>query len=115
MASANAPDRPDRRRDLVVIGASAGGVEALKRVVVGLPADLAAAGLAAIKANGGAAAVQSPADAMYPGMPLSALTNVVADAVVPSERIGETIAAIVRGEDVPKAVRGDRAQAASSS
>jgi two-component system chemotaxis response regulator CheB len=206
MVSPNAGDALDRRRDLVVIGASAGGVEALKRVVEGLPADLAAsvcvvlhiapgnpsalapilqragqlpcrgaederplkrgeivvaqpdrhlviedgrarltvgprenghrpsvdvlfrtaaaarhhrvvgvvlsgtrddgaAGLAVIKANGGAAVVQSPAEAMYPGMPLSALNNVVADAVVSSDLIGETIAAIVRGEELPEAVR----------
>ena len=38
---------------------------------------------------------------MYPGMPASALANVAVDAVVPSELIGETIAAIVKGEELP--------------
>jgi two-component system chemotaxis response regulator CheB len=186
------------RRELVVIGASAGGVETLKRVVAGLPADLAAAicvvlhispespsalapildragplpcraatdgqelqhghvlvappdkhlvvddrrakltdgprerghrpavdtlfcsaaqalgsavigvvlsgnrddgaaGLSAIKATGGAAIVQDPAEALFPGMPASALARVAADAVAPSSMIARIITAMVNG------------------
>jgi two-component system chemotaxis response regulator CheB len=191
-----------RNRDLVVIGASAGGVETLKRVVGGLPADLGAAicivlhiapdspsllarilsrsgplpcqsaqdgdrlrvgeilvappdrhlvveddrvlvttgprenghrpavdvlfrtaavakerrvigvvlsgtrgdgavGLAAVKAHGGATIVQDPSEALYPGMPVSALAHVAVDAVVRSELVADTIVAMVRGEDLP--------------
>jgi two-component system, chemotaxis family, protein-glutamate methylesterase/glutaminase len=187
------------RRDLVVIGSSAGGVDALKRVVAGLPPDLAAtvcivlhvapsspsllarilarsgrlacrqaedgeplrlgeilvappdrhlvieedhvrltagprehghrpavnalfrsaahaadgrvvgvvlsgnqndgtAGLAAIKAHGGVAIVQDPEDALYPGMPASAVANVVVDAIVRSEDVAAAIAAMVNPE-----------------
>ena len=193
-------DETDLRRDLVVIGASAGGVETLKRVVSGLPADLPAAvcivlhlapgspsslarilgragplscyqaadgdslrhgeilvappdrhlviednrvrltsgprenghrpavdalfrsaaderdgrvvgvvlsgsrddgtaGLAAIKAHGGVTIVQDPNEAMYGGMPASAIANVVVDTVVPSEEIAGAIAAMVRTDD----------------
>lgn len=42
MAGPAASADPPRRRELVVIGASAGGVEVLKDVVAGLPADLPA-------------------------------------------------------------------------
>jgi two-component system chemotaxis response regulator CheB len=61
--------------------------------------DDGTAGLAVIKAEGGAAIVQSPEEAMYPGMAESALANVVVDAVVPSDQIGEAIAAIVNGKE----------------
>ena len=194
-------DDPPRGRDLVVIGASAGGVETLKRVVAGLPADLPAAvcivlhiapstpsslahilqragplncrqavegdylhhgeilvaapdrhlvieddhvrltsapaenghrpavdalfrsaaaehdgrvvgvvlsgsrndgteGLAAIKARGGATIVQDPDEALYRGMPASALANVAVDTVAPSPEIASAIAAMV-GSDAP--------------
>jgi two-component system, chemotaxis family, protein-glutamate methylesterase/glutaminase len=69
--------------------------------------DDGAAGLASIKAAGGAAVVQSPTDAMYPGMPTSALANVAVDAVVPLVRMGQTIAAIVRGDDLPEDARAN--------
>jgi two-component system chemotaxis response regulator CheB len=63
--------------------------------------DDGTAGLAAIKAEGGAAIVQDPSEAMYPGMPTSALNHVAVDAVVPSSQIASTIAAMVNGEDLP--------------
>jgi two-component system chemotaxis response regulator CheB len=195
-------DRAEGRHDLVVIGASAGGVEALRRVVAGLPADLAAtvcivlhmapstpsalphilqrssvmrcrsaqnddplepgqilvappdrhlvvedshvclsvgprenghrpavdalfrsaaaargervigvvlsgtrddgaAGLAVIKASGGAAVVQDPAEAMYAGMPRSALASTQVDAVVSSDRVAEVVIAMVNGDRLP--------------
>ncbi|MGZ4247261.1 MAG: chemotaxis protein CheB [Solirubrobacteraceae bacterium] len=43
MASTAVPDGLGHERDLVVIGASAGGAETVKRVVAGLPGDLPAA------------------------------------------------------------------------
>ncbi|HEY1518573.1 MAG TPA: chemotaxis protein CheB [Solirubrobacteraceae bacterium] len=200
--------RSDAHRDLVVIGASAGGVEVLSRVVKGLPADLRAAvcivlhispgspsmlahilgragelpcvpagdgdrlregvilvappdrhlaiedghvrltvgprenghrpsidilfrsaaaaldsrvvgvvltgnrddgsaGLAVIKASGGATIVQDPNEAMYAGMPTSAIAHVAVDAIVPSALVASTIAAMVEGHDPPPgAVRG---------
>jgi len=61
-----------------------------------------AAGLASVKAHGGAAIVQDPGEALYPGMPANALAHVAVDAVVPSELIADTIAAMVRGEDPPR-------------
>jgi two-component system chemotaxis response regulator CheB len=74
-------------------------------VVLSGTRDDGAAGLAGIKARGGAAVVQSPEDAMYPGMPVSALESVTVDAIVPSTLIGKTIAAIVRGEPLPADAR----------
>jgi two-component system chemotaxis response regulator CheB len=201
-----ARSRNSATRDLVVIGASAGGVETLKRVVADLPADLPAAvcivlhiapdspsmlaeilsragplpahpaddgeglrhgeilvappdrhlvledehvhlsvgprenghrpavdalfrsaaeargsrvigvvlsgtrgdgsvGLAAVKANGGATIVQDPSEALYGGMPASALARVAVDAVVPSELVAQTIVAMVRGEDPPPSAK----------
>jgi two-component system chemotaxis response regulator CheB len=62
--------------------------------------DDGTAGLAAIKAAGGAAVVQDPDDALYSGMPANALAQVAADAVVPSAEIAQTITAIVKGDEV---------------
>jgi two-component system chemotaxis response regulator CheB len=61
--------------------------------------DDGAAGLAAIKASGGAALVQDPDEALYPGMPTSALASVAVDAVVPSAQIAQTLSAMVRGQN----------------
>jgi two-component system chemotaxis response regulator CheB len=64
-----------------------------------------ALGLAAVKAGGGATIVQDPAEALYAGMPSTALAHVAADAVVPSELVAETIVAMVKGEDPPTGAR----------
>jgi two-component system, chemotaxis family, protein-glutamate methylesterase/glutaminase len=77
--------------------------------------DDGAAGLAAIKAGGGATIVQDPDEAMYPGMPASALANVAVDAVVPSPLIAPTVCAMVTGQHPgPGARNGDTAQSSES-
>ena len=63
--------------------------------------DDGSAGLAAIKASGGATIVQDPSEAMYAGMPASAIAHVAVDAIVPSAFVASTIAAMVKGEDPP--------------
>jgi two-component system chemotaxis response regulator CheB len=74
-------------------------------VVLSGTRDDGAAGLAAIKASGGAAIVQDPDEAMYSGMPTNALALVAVDAVVPSRLIAQTVSAMVRGES-PSPGRG---------
>ncbi len=69
--------------------------------------DDGSAGLAVIKASGGATIVQDPKEAMYPGMPASAIANVAVDAIVPSELVASTIAAMVKGEDPPPGAASD--------
>ena len=63
--------------------------------------DDGTAGLAVIKAHGGCAVVQDPEDALYAGMPASAIANVSVDAIVRSSRIADTVAAMVNGGDIP--------------
>lgn len=60
-----------------------------------------AVGLAMVKSCGGATIVQDPAEALYAGMPTTALAHVAVDAVVPSELVAQTIAAMVLGEYPP--------------
>ncbi len=69
--------------------------------------DDGSAGLALIKASGGATIVQDPKEAMYPGMPASAIANVAVDAIVPSQLVASTIAAMVKGEDPPPGASSD--------
>jgi two-component system chemotaxis response regulator CheB len=70
-------------------------------VVLSGTRDDGTAGLAVIKAHGGMAIVQDPEDALYPGMPASAIANVAVDAVVPSARVAEAIVALVAGDRTP--------------
>jgi two-component system chemotaxis response regulator CheB len=74
-------------------------------VVLSGTRDDGSAGLAAIKAAGGATIVQDPDDALYSGMPTSAIANVTVDAIVPSAALALTIAAMVTGEDPPPEAR----------
>lgn len=66
-------------------------------VVLSGTLDDGAAGLAAVKAAGGVAVVQDPGDAMYPGMPRSALDRVDADHVVPSSSIAPLLVSLADG------------------
>lgn len=71
--------------------------------------DDGTAGLMAVQSAGGLAVVQDPDDAMYPGMPSSALRHVQADHVVP---LGEIPGLLVRrvGEPVQQRGAGRMAQ-----
>ena len=53
------------------------------------------AGLYAIKAAGGIAVVQDPADSLVPNMPQSAIANVAVDHVVPAAAIGALLVRLV--------------------
>ena len=50
--------------------------------------DDGTAGLMAIKRCGGVTVVEDPADAAYPGMPVSAIDNVDVDFCVPMAQMG---------------------------
>jgi len=53
--------------------------------------DDGTAGLVAVKRQGGVAVVQDPEDALYPGMPRSAIANVEVDHILPLEKIGNAL------------------------
>lgn len=57
--------------------------------------DDGAAGLEAIKAQGGSALIQDPADALFPGMPLSARERTVVDHARPAAELGPLISELV--------------------
>src|SRR5262245_27678364 len=71
-------------------------------VVLSGALDDGTAGLAAVKSRGGLAVVQVPGDALYPGMPDSALEHVRVEHVVPTSDMGELLARIT-AEPAPEA------------
>lgn len=64
--------------------------------------DDGTAGLRAVKQRGGLAVVQHPADALYPGMPSSAIANVTPDYVLPLARIGDLLIELARTPAPPE-------------
>ncbi len=107
-------------RDLVAIGTSAGGVEALLQMARKLPPDFSAAvlvtihmsahhrltrrcrfgdgasGLWALNQCGGISVVQDPKDAKFAEMPLNALTRLMPDHVAPLADIPALLHNLVR-------------------
>jgi len=71
-------------------------------VVLSGQLDCGTAGLLAIRARGGLAIVQDPAEATFPGMPSNALKHVQVDHVLPAKKIGMLLARIA-GAPVPEA------------
>jgi two-component system chemotaxis response regulator CheB len=64
-------------------------------VVLSGTLDDGTAGLLAIKARQGLAIAQNPDEALFPGMPLSAVRNVAVDHVVPLSEMGKVIGRLV--------------------
>jgi two-component system, chemotaxis family, protein-glutamate methylesterase/glutaminase len=65
-------------------------------VVLSGTRDDGTAGLGRIKARGGVALVQDPAEALYDGMPRSAIQDVVVDEVLPTAELAERLIEIAR-------------------
>jgi two-component system chemotaxis response regulator CheB len=63
-------------------------------VVLSGALDDGTAGLVAIRARGGPAIVQDPADALYSGMPVNALEHVAVDHVLPAAAMGGLLARV---------------------
>lgn len=66
-------------------------------VVLSGTRDDGTAGLRVIKDHGGSAIVQDPDEALYGGMPSSAIAHVRVDRIVPSDQVAEAIVAMVGG------------------
>ncbi len=88
--------------------AIAAGSNAIGVILTG-SLDDGTAGLLAIKNRGGFTIVQDPEDAVYPGMPRSALEHVDVDVCVPLDRITQEIVKAVNqhGRARPRAVPED--------
>ncbi len=83
-------------------------------VVLSGSQDDGAAGLAVIKSRGGAAVVQDPNEALYAGMPTSAIASVDVDAIVPSGLVADTVTALIMGQRLPARTQHDGVAQADS-
>jgi two-component system, chemotaxis family, protein-glutamate methylesterase/glutaminase len=75
--------------------------------------DDGTAGIATVRAKGGVTAAQDPAEAMAPGMPMSAIENVGVDYVLPAAELAELFRRFVAGEVRPTSHDELRASATS--
>src|SRR5205814_1987764 len=89
------------RRDLICIGTSAGGVEALKKIASALPENLPAAVVVVLHLapdhRSGTTVVQDPEDAFCPDMPRSALDYVKPDHIAKLAEIGPLLGRLAGG------------------
>lgn len=67
--------------------------------------DDGTAGLWHVKRQGGVALVQTPDDAEFPSMPLSAIRSVEVDYILPLAEIASVMASLCKGERVAKSER----------
>ena len=88
--------------DALFRSAAAGFGPRVVGVVLSGTLDDGTAGLRAIHERGGLAVVQDPDDALFPGMPESALAGDYADFVVPLREIGSLLSDLARNEPVPE-------------